>query len=327
LRPPAIRLAEWLYEAGIGEARALLVDRGRIIEARIELDDGAPRLGAILPAQLLESPRARLVRIKLDGGDAVLERAPSGLTQGARLLVEITREAIPERGRAKHAKALPAEPGTALTPGPTLLNRLEASGIPVRPCQTHQADAFEDAGWSELLAEATHGEIPFGSGVLRMTVTPAMTLFDVDGGGTLAGLAVDAATATAQAILRHGIGGSIGVDFPTLANKAERQAVATALDAALPLPFERTAVNGFGFLQIVRPRPRASLPEILAADAAGAEARALLRRIEREPSAGPQLHRVPARVLRALEAHPEWLEALARRTGAPHLFEPEGAAR
>ena len=73
-------------------------------------------------------------------------------------------------------------------------------------------------------------------------------------------------TAAAQAIVRHGIGGSIGIDFPTLAGKAERQAVAAAIDAALPQPFERTAVNGFGFLQIVRRRPRASLPELLRAD-------------------------------------------------------------
>src|SRR4051794_16907223 len=32
------RLAEWLYEAGIGEARAALVEDGRILKARIELD-------------------------------------------------------------------------------------------------------------------------------------------------------------------------------------------------------------------------------------------------------------------------------------------------
>src|SRR5207253_824231 len=111
----------------------------------------------------------------------------------------------------------------------------------------------EQAGWSETLAEALHGEVAFAGGVLRMVATPAMTLFDVDGSGDLSALATAAATAAAQAIVRHGIGGSIGIDFPTLANKAARQVVATALDAALPLPFERTAVNGFGFLQVVRP--------------------------------------------------------------------------
>ena len=96
-----------------------------------------------------------------------------------------------------------------------------------------------------------------------------MTLFDVDGPGATAALAVAAATAAAEAIVRHDIGGSIGIDFPTVTGKAERLAVAAAIDAALPQPFERTALNGFGFLQIVRPRPRASLPELLRADPVG----------------------------------------------------------
>ena len=68
------------------------------------------------------------------------------------------------------------------------------------------------------------------------------------------------AAAAARAIRRLGIGGSIGIDLPTLAAQAERQAAAAALDAVLPQPFERTAVNGFGFLQIVRRRERRLAP-------------------------------------------------------------------
>jgi Ribonuclease G/E len=146
-----------------------------------------------------------------------------------------------------------------------------------------------------------------------------MTLFDVDGDGDPAALALTAAGATARAIQRMGIGGSIGVDFPTLANKAERNAVAEALDAALPQPFERTAVNGYGFLQIIRPRRRASLPELLAANPVGAEARALLRRIERTPPPGVTVERVRPALLAALK--PEWIAELHRRTGTPTRFE------
>ncbi|CAN5344421.1 hypothetical protein BH09PSE4_BH09PSE4_19100 [soil metagenome] len=319
-------MAEWLYEAGIGEARAALIEDGRIVKARIELDDGAPRVGAILRAQLLEPPKGRLVRVKLEGGEAMLEHAPRTLTQGASLIVEIVREAIPERGRPKLAKAVPA-PGAEATPGPDLLARITGSGLPVRHCLPHQPDALEAAGGSETLAEASDGEIAFEGGSLRLAVTPAMSLCDVDGAGALDRLAVDAADAAARASVRLGIGGSIGIDFPTLANKAERIAVAEAIDAALPLPFDRTAVNGFGFLQIIRPRLRASLPELLAADIAAAEARALLRRIEREPPAGARSHRVSPRVHRALEAHPHWRADLARRTGTSHLFEIDGAQR
>jgi hypothetical protein len=78
----------------------------------------------------------------------------------------------------------------------------------------------------------------------------------------------------------------------------------------LEQPFERTAVNGFGFVQIVRPRLRASLVE-LAADRASFEARALLRRAAGETGA-TRLAVNPV-VAAALKA--EWLEALGRQIG------------
>ena len=161
------------------------------------------------------------------------------------------------------------------------------------------------------------GEIGFAGGALRMSVTPAMTLFDVDGPPPAGPLSVAAAHAVAQALERFGIGGSIGIDFPTLAGKADRQAIAEAIDAALPQPFERTAVNGFGFLQIVRRRVRPSLPELLRADPAAAAARGLLRSIERAPPNEPADYAAPPAVARALERHPEWLAELRRRTGRP----------
>ena len=71
------------------------------------------------------------------------------------------------------------------------------------------------------------------------------------------------AEAAARAIRRLGIGGSIGIDLPTLPPRERQAARRAALDAVLPQPFERTAVNGFGFLQIVRRRERRSLPELV----------------------------------------------------------------
>lgn len=315
-------MAEWLYEAGIGEARAALVDDG-IVEARIEIDDGAPRVGAILPARLVEiTVRGREGRVALDGGgEVLLAPLPVGITQGAALTIEIVREAIPEPGRAKLARAMPAEPGAVPASGPDLLARITASGDPVRQLRAHEPDHLETAGWSEILEEATTGEIAFPGGALRMSPTPAMTLFDVDGQPPLEALAVAGAHAAGAAIVRHDIGGSIGIDFPTIEGKAARQAVAAAIDAALPLPFERTAMNGFGFLQIIRRRARASLPELLLADRTGAEARALLRAIERTPPPGSRHHRVAPRVLAWLTARPGLVAELARRTGMDHEFE------
>ena len=304
----------WLYEDGIGEARAALVSDGRILAARIE-PSGTLRVGTVSIARLTERQVATLD----DGTEVMLDRPPAGVTQGARLTVELVRETIPEPGRAKRAKARVTD--APPRPGPDLLARITATGHPVHPLAAHQPDALEEAGWSEVLDEAVTGEIAFAGGALRLSPTPAMTLFDVDGEGDLDTLAVRAATAVALAIRRHGIGGSIGVDFPTLTGKAPRQAVAAAIDAALPPPFERTAVNGFGFLQIVRPRPRVSLPELLRADPVGAAARAALRTIERVPTGTPNRHRLPPMVRARIESTPEWIAALVQRTGRVPMFD------
>ena len=310
---------EWLYEAGIGEARAALVDDDRIIEAAIELDSDALKVGLIARARLVELLPGRRGRVALDGGEASINHLPPGITQGASLIVEIVREALPEAGRAKLAKAVPSD--LPPCPAPTLYERLIATGLPVRSPRAPEPDALEAAGWSELLDEAVSGEIVFPLGALRLSPTPAMTLFDVDGAPPLDTLAIAAAHAVARALRRHGIGGSIGIDFPTLQGKAQRNAVAAAIDESLPQPFERTAMNGFGFLQIVRPRPRASIPEILRSDPVGAATRATLRTLERTPPTASRRHTLPASVHARLMARPAWLAELARRTGVVHELE------
>ena len=299
------------------------MEDGRILQVRIETDEAKARVGLVTNARLVEiTTKGREGRIALDdGSEATLSPLPAGITQGARLTVRIVREGIPEAGRPKRPRATPSD--DALTPGPDLHARITATGHPIRILRAHEPDALEQAGWSEALEEATTGEIAFHGGALRMTPTPAMTLFDVDGTGGLESLAIAAATAVAEAILRHDIGGSIGIDFPTISGKAPRQAVAAAIDAVLPLPFERTAVNGFGFLQIVRPRLHASLPEMLRAAPAAARVRALFRQIERTPPPVPSRHRVSARMLAAIAAHPTWVDELARRTGVAPTFELE----
>lgn len=310
-------MVEWLYEAGIGEARAALVAGGRILEARIERPGGL-RVGTMFEARLVERVAAGLSRVEGDAGGAVIAKVPAGVTEGARLRVEVVREALPEAGRVKLAKVVATD--AAPVEGPDLLARCAASGVPVRVVRAHEPDALEAAGWSEVLDEALSGEIAFAGGTLRLSPTPAMTLFDVDGPGATSALAVAAATAAAEAIMRHDIGGSIGIDFPTVTGKAERLAVSAAIDAALPQPFERTALNGFGFLQIVRPRPRASLPEILRADPVAAAALALLRHIERTPPPVPPMHHAGPRVAAWLAERPHLIAALSQATGVPISF-------
>ncbi|MEG3181420.1 ribonuclease [Sphingomonas sp. LT1P40] len=308
-------MAEWLYEAGIGENRAALVARGTIRKARIELP--GLRAGTIARAKLIDKSTGK---IALEGGiEALCDPLPPGVTQGASFTVRIVREPIPERGRPKMPKAVPAL-DISPAPGPDLLAQITATDLPVRQLRAHEPDALEEVGWSEVLEEAWTGEIAFGSGALRLSLTPAMNLFDVDGSAPLGPLSIDAAHAVAAAMERLDITGSVGIDFPTLANKNERNAVAEAIDAALPQPFERTAMNGFGFMQVVRRRTRMSLPELIAADPAGAALRAELRRLERVPPPAPDTHMLPAALLRRLEREQTWLAELHRRTGGRTTF-------
>ena len=243
--PPAIRLAEWLYEEGIGENRAILVEDGAILEAAIELP--GLRAGAVVPARLTSIAGIAT----LDDGSEATVTAP-GLTEGAAFRAEILREAIPEPGRPKPPRARATD--LPLREGPALRERI---GHPA-PLAAQGPDLFEQAGWSELLEEAATGEIAFEGGALRMSLTPAMTLFDVDGGLAPAALAEAGAAAAARAILRLDLTGSIGIDLPTLP-RDRRQAAAAAVDAILPRPFERTGQR----LRLPADRPRrvrASLP-------------------------------------------------------------------
>jgi hypothetical protein len=253
-------LTEWLFEAVPGSARALLIDGGSVIEALLELDDGRLRNGAVVEARWGERRSAgRWQAITKTNGE-VLVSAARDVAQGERVLIEITREPILERGRWRPAQGVVSE--LQPRPGPSLHDRLEASGMAVRTVEHGGPDLLGAAGWSDLIEEARDGRIGFAGGELLMAVTPAMTLFDVDGDLAPEDLAIAGARAAAVAIRRHGVAGSIGIDLPTLPAKAARQAAADALDAVLPPPFERTAVNGFGFLQVVRRRVRASLPEL-----------------------------------------------------------------
>ena len=45
-------MAEWLYEEGIGECRAALVERGSILELHIERESAQLRAGAVVTGRL-----------------------------------------------------------------------------------------------------------------------------------------------------------------------------------------------------------------------------------------------------------------------------------
>jgi hypothetical protein len=284
-----------LIERGIGESRAALIEDSRIVEARILLEGAVPA-GTVLEAKLKSIGRNAVA--VADGQEYLLPKGAPGVTEGASLNIEVTREALggAEPWKRPLARLTDERPREA----PMLVGR-EIVG-----------SDLDQAGWHDLIEQARTGIVEFPGGELRVSLTPAMTLIDVDGHLAPAELAIAGAKAAAETIRRHGVGGSIGIDFPTVEGKAARQAAAAAVDAVLPQPFERTAVNGFGFLQIVRPRAFASLFE-LAADRAAFEARALLHRAGREVGA-IRLAAHPA-VAAVLEANGDWLDRLGRQVG------------
>lgn len=307
-------MAEWLFEAGIGEARAALVEGDRIIEARIERDGEGPRLGTIASAKLVEGGKGAMVALDLPGEPvASLAAVPPGTSIGARLTVEITRMALRERGRDKPARARAAD--GPLSDGPDLRARIGATGVPVTDVAMMGPDALEQAGWSELIDHVRSGNWPFAGGALWVDTTPAMTLIDIDGDGAAFALAKAGAEAAVQVIRCCDVGGSIGIDFPSLSGRAERQAIDALVDALLPQPFERTAINGFGLMQIIRRRARPSLIEQVRFDAIATDAALLLRQAERVRGTGSLKLVARPGVADHLTAHPAWIAELQRRTG------------
>lgn len=309
-------MPEWLIEQGIGEERAILVDQGEILAARVAWDEPW-RVGAIAEARLLQRiPGTRRAAVRLpDGSEALGEGFDAALTDGQPVLVRVTRSAIAEKGRTKLPQVRPAAPGETLRPAPSLLEELAAGPFPARSVPVH-GRAFAEAGWDDLVAEALTGEVAFSGGSLVVSPTPAMTLIDVDGPPPLPALALAAVPAIAGALRRLDIGGSVGIDFPSLAEKAQRRAVDDALGDALAgagWQGERTGMNGFGFVQLVARLERPSLVARFARAPAAAAARRLLRMAERIAEPGTLLLTAHPAVRRAMRDG--WEAELGRRTG------------
>jgi hypothetical protein len=292
----------WLIEEGIGETRALLVEGEQVLAAKLfwpgELAAGTRTTGT-LTAKTKGARRG--VALLAGGTEALVDHLPPHVTEGQSLDLVITRTSLAERGRLKRAQARVAG---ADMPSP-------APGWP----EGRVVRRLPAGLWDEVWHAASSGTVAFPGGEILVSVTPAMTVIDIDGIGAPREVALAAVPAIAQALAWFDLGGNIGIDFPTLQTKADRRAVDDALAAALgDWPHERTAMNGFGLVQLVARLEGPSLLHRFATSRTGMCARYALRVAERAEGHGPVLE---LRVHPALTAKlkPEWLTELARCTG------------
>ena len=289
-------------ERGIGEHRALFSTNARAIAAKLYWP-GELYAGQLVEAKLTEKRGgARRGVATLDCGQEVLvDHLPPSVTEGQRLALTITRAAVAERGRHKRAQG-------RFTDGPVQADR---GWLP----EATEVREFASGLWEDIWHAASSGEVPFAKGSLLFSVTPAMTLIDVDGDGSPREIALAAAPVIAEWLQLFDLGGNIGIDFPTIEAKADRRAVDEALAEALgDWPHERTAMNGFGFVQIIARLEGPSLLHRFAASRTAMCARYALRVAERAAGNGPALLLTMHPALKA-KLKPEWLEELARRTG------------
>lgn len=311
-------MAEWLIEQGIGEERAICLNDGEIVAARVQWP-GSLATGMVGDAVLISraAGATRGTARFPTGEEALVDRLPPSASEGAQIRLEITRPAMAERGRQKLAQARPTD--AAPRAAPSLARVLATEGHTTRTVRR-----FAEGDWDDLLADAFAAEVAFAGGALLLCPTPAMLLIDVDGHLPPRDLALAAVPAIAATLRRLDIGGNVGIDFPTLQSKEERRTVDVALEQALAdWPHDRTGMNGFGFVQLVARSARPSILHLATHRRAAMAARALLRRAEGLDGAGAlelSLHPAVAR-----ELTPDMQAQIARRTGRAVRLRPDAA--
>lgn len=293
-----------LIEAAPGATRALVLDGETVIEAHLRRSDVALPLGLVAPAQLVRREAGHAV-VQIAGAEALLIPRPADWHEGQTRLAHVVREARSDGVRDKQARVVAHGGPAAAAPELTVQLARHELVSPFGP------DRLADAGWDAVVEEAVTGVVDFPGGRLLMAPTPAMLVIDVDGAGDAGRLAEAAARAVAATIRRHAIGGPVVVDFPSLGGRAARSAVDALLAQTLPQPFEKTAMNGFGLVQIIRPRGRLSLLE--EARRPGFAALELLRRAMRLTGAVTIIG--PPHVHDWLSVRPPLIAALARIIG------------
>lgn len=282
----------------MGETRALLMDGDKVLAAKCRWP-GELHAGRQVSAKLTTKRGTRGTAVTAKGRELLVAKLPRDASEGSTLDLAITRAAITERGRYKLPAARPA---ALVSAGEDIFDT------------ARRVHRFPTGAWEEVWHAAISGEIAFDGGSLLFAVTPAMTLVDIDGDLDPRSLALAAVEPLATALRQFDLGGPIGIDFPTLQAKTDRKAVDEAMEDSLAdWSHERTAMNGFGFVQLVARLDGPSLLHRFATSRVSMAARMALRRAEMVEGAGVTLLSVHPAVKAKLKS--EWLAEVERRTG------------
>lgn len=343
-----------LWDDGPGEVHAGLLEGGKLTEFRIiRKRRNAPNLaaGEVHTARIGGRISNGATLVTLGGGAEALLQPSAQQSEGSLVAVVVSRAAIPEPGGWKRAVVRlaagvesRAEPGwhgsvgaearllAAMAEGADAIICPDAyaavaiaAALPDCPVPIRiDPSAIDDADFDTLIEHAVAGEFAIDGGRISVERTRAMTVIDVDGDSAPRTLNLSAARAIPQVLRLLDIKGPVGIDFVTLNSRAERLELDAALaEAAFPLgPNERTAINGFGFCQLVRARLGPSVPEILcettpARLSVESRALALLRAARRAQGQGTRQLVGTTPVIDLLRTWPEDLATLQSRFGVP----------
>ena len=271
-----------LWDAAPGEIRLMLHEDGKLVELRLlRVLDTAPLLsGSTMQVRLGAKIGVRRALVHYDGGEGEISPIPD-CSEGSWLSAELSRAPFPEPGRWKRAVFRQAEARTfglgdyilsrypnlaaIVCAGPTEAAQIRSGLGEACPVIRIDKAAIEDAQSDIWCERGITGEFVIEGGMLSIERTRAMTMIDIDGFGAAHAVNLAAARAIPWLLRLYGIGGQVGIDFLSSANKAERAEIDAELGKACGTlgQHERTAVSGFGFAQLVLPRPGSSVMEML----------------------------------------------------------------
>ena len=328
-----------LWDAAPGEIRLMLYEHGKLVELRLLrlLETKTLLPGSTMQVRIGAKIGPRRALVEYDGGEGEISPIPDG-TEGRWLTAKLTRAQFPEPGRWKRAMFRQAEARefglgdyilshslelTAIVcAGP--MDAVQIRSILGEACPEIQIDkSFIEDAQSDIWCErGITGEFVIEGGLLSVERTRAMTVIDIDGYGTAHSVNLAAARTIPWLLRLYGIGGQVGVDFLASANKAERTEIDAELGKACLMlsQHERTAISGFGFAQLVLPRPSPSVMETLCGTgwktpSPETQALMLLRDAARSQGVGARELVAPADIIAQIERWPMLIEELRASLG------------